>query len=68
MSVDVRGDKSPTGEAVSRPMNGAEYVASLKDDRQIYIHGKKVDDVTTHPAFRNAVRMIARLYDALHDP
>ncbi len=24
-------------------------------------------DVTTHPAFRNTVRMIARLYDALHD-
>jgi 4-hydroxyphenylacetate 3-monooxygenase len=68
MSVDVQGDKSPTAEAVSRPMTGAEYMASLKDDRQIYIHGKKVDDVTNHPAFRNAVRMIARLYDALHDP
>src|SRR5262245_58439338 len=54
--------------AVSRPMNGAEYVESLKDDRQIYIHGQRVDDVATHPAFRNAVRMIARLYDALHDP
>ena len=25
-------------------------------------------DVTAHPAFRNAVRSIARLYDALHDP
>jgi len=24
--------------------------------------------VTTHPAFRNAARMVARLYDALHDP
>ena len=24
--------------------------------------------MTTHPAFRNTVRMIARLYDALHDP
>ena len=23
---------------------------------------------TTHPAFRNAARTIARLYDALHDP
>ena len=28
---------------------------------------ERVDDVTTHPAFRNTVRMIARLYDALHD-
>jgi len=28
----------------------------------------RVEDVTTHPAFRNAARSIARLYDALHDP
>jgi aromatic ring hydroxylase len=26
-----------------------------------------VKDVTTHPAFRNSVRMTARLYDAIHD-
>src|SRR5262249_53348599 len=50
----------------SRPMNGAEYLESLRDGRQIYIHGEKVDDVTTHPAFRNSARMIARLFDALH--
>jgi len=25
-------------------------------------------NVTTHPAFRNPARMLARLYDALHDP
>jgi 4-hydroxyphenylacetate 3-monooxygenase len=67
MSVDVQDGQRGT-QAVSRPMNGAEYIESLKDDRQIYIHGGRVDDVTTHPAFRNAVRMIARLYDALHDP
>jgi 4-hydroxyphenylacetate 3-monooxygenase len=27
-----------------------------------------VKDVTAHPAFRNPARMLARLYDALHDP
>jgi 4-hydroxyphenylacetate 3-monooxygenase len=27
-----------------------------------------VQDVTAHPAFRNAARSLARLYDALHDP
>src|ERR1019366_2433523 len=31
------------------------------------IYGEKVKDVTKHPAFRNTARMIARLYDALHD-
>ncbi len=34
----------------------------------MYIYGELVEDVTTHPAFRNSVRSIARLYDALHDP
>ena len=52
----------------TRPMTGDEYVESLRDDREVYLYGEKVGDVTTHPAFRNAVRMTARLYDALHDP
>jgi len=54
--------------AVSRPQNGAEYLASLDDDREVYIYGERVKDVTKHPAFRNTARMTARLYDALHDP
>ena len=49
-------------------MTGAEYMASLQDGREIWIYGDRVRDVTTHPAFRNPVRMTARLYDALHDP
>src|SRR6202049_4315099 len=54
--------------AKGRPFTGAEYLESLRDGREVYIHGERVDDVTTHPAFRNAARSIARLYDALHDP
>jgi 4-hydroxyphenylacetate 3-monooxygenase len=52
----------------SRPYTGAEYLESLRDDREIWIYGERVKDVTTHPAFRNTARMIARMYDALHDP
>jgi 4-hydroxyphenylacetate 3-monooxygenase len=55
-------------ELLTRPMTGAEYVESLRDGREVYIYGERVADVTAHPAFRNAVRSIARLYDALHDP
>ena len=51
-----------------RPMTGKEYVESIRDGREIYLYGDRVKDVTTHPAFRNSVRMTARLYDALHDP
>ncbi|MEX5257918.1 4-hydroxyphenylacetate 3-hydroxylase N-terminal domain-containing protein [Kocuria arenosa] len=50
------------------PMTGDEYINSLKDDREVYLHGERVEDVTTHPAFRNQVRMVARMYDGFHDP
>src|SRR6188472_3190558 len=66
MPVSVKGDQSTPEAAASRPMNGAEYLESLRDGRQIYIHGEKVEDITSHPAFRNSARMIARLFDALH--
>ena len=52
----------------TQPFTGQEYLESLRDGREIWIYGERVKDVTTHPAFRNTVRMIARLYDALHDP
>jgi 4-hydroxyphenylacetate 3-monooxygenase len=57
------------GEATrTRLLTGEEYLRSLRDGREVYIDGERVEDVTTHPAFRNAARSIARLYDALHDP
>ena len=52
---------------VTRPMTGQEYLESLRDGREIWLYGEKVNDVTTPPAFRNTARMVARLYDALHD-
>ncbi|ACZ89674.1 4-hydroxyphenylacetate 3-hydroxylase family protein [Streptosporangium roseum] len=63
-------DAAPTTGArrKTRPLTGDEYVESLRDDREIYLYGDRVKDVTSHPAFRNPVRMTARLYDALHDP
>src|SRR5882672_1444709 len=54
--------------AKARPFTGAEFLESLRDDREVYIYGERVADVTQHPAFRNTARSIARLYDALHDP
>jgi 4-hydroxyphenylacetate 3-monooxygenase len=50
------------------PLTGEEYLESLRDGREVWIDGERVEDVTTHPAFRNAARSVARLYDALHDP
>lgn len=53
---------------VQSPMTADEYLESLRDGREIWFHGARVKDVTTHPAFRNSARSVARLYGALHDP
>jgi 4-hydroxyphenylacetate 3-monooxygenase len=58
----------PRAAVGSRPFTGDEYLESLRDGREIWIYGQRVGDVTTHPAFRNSARSVARLYDALHDP
>ncbi|MGD9863395.1 MAG: 4-hydroxyphenylacetate 3-hydroxylase family protein [Pseudodonghicola sp.] len=42
---------------------GQHHTASLRDGRQVYLDGGLVGDVTTDPAFRNAVASVARIYD-----
>lgn len=42
---------------------GEEHIRSLRDGRTVYLDGELVDDVTTHPAFRNAVKSAASFYD-----
>jgi aromatic ring hydroxylase len=59
---------SPRHDIVEHPYTGQEYLESIRDGREVWIRGERVDDVTSHPAFRNSARTIARLYDALHDP
>src|SRR5579862_1296977 len=48
--------------------SGSAHVASLRDGRRILIDGRSVDDVTTDPAFRNAVGSIAAIYDFASAP
>jgi 4-hydroxyphenylacetate 3-monooxygenase len=68
MSTEAKGRDATKTMRAARPFTGAEYLESLRDGREIWLYGERVKDVTTHPAFRNTVRMIARLYDALHQP
>ena len=42
---------------------GADHIESLRDGRTVYLHGQVVEDVVEHPAYRNAVRSAAHLYD-----
>ncbi|MBV9191574.1 MAG: hypothetical protein JO292_06535 [Betaproteobacteria bacterium] len=42
---------------------GSEHLESLRDGRVVYIGSERVDDVTTHPAFKNGARSMAAIYD-----
>jgi 4-hydroxyphenylacetate 3-monooxygenase len=47
---------------------GDDYRESIRDGREVYIDGERVDDVPTHPAFKPLVDIRARIYDLGHDP
>src|SRR5262245_7799756 len=50
------------------PRTGEQYLESLRDGRAVFINGERVQDVTAHPAFAQAARSVARLYDIASDP
>ena len=45
------------------PKDGASHLRSLQDGRDIRLNGERINDATTHPAYRNACRTAAMLYD-----
>ncbi|MDX1432536.1 MAG: 4-hydroxyphenylacetate 3-hydroxylase family protein [Gammaproteobacteria bacterium] len=49
-------------------MTGDQYRASLRDGRDVRIDGERVEDVTTHRAFKPIVDARARIYDMAHEP
>ncbi|MDS1137717.1 4-hydroxyphenylacetate 3-hydroxylase N-terminal domain-containing protein [Nitratireductor indicus] len=53
-------------DAITDAYTGDAFLESIRDGREIYIYGERVKDVTTHPAFRNSARMVARWYDRFH--
>ena len=42
---------------------GAMHLNALRDGREIFLKGERVNDVTEHPAYRNSVATSALLYD-----
>src|SRR5437899_10061592 len=48
---------------------GKQYIEGLRDqEREVWLRGERVKDVTTHPGLANGARAIASLYDMQHDP
>lgn len=46
---------------------GAQYLAALRDGREVWLEGERVDDVTAHPKLQAAAATIASLYDLQHE-
>lgn len=46
---------------------GEQYRESIRDNREIYVNGERVKDVTVHPHFKPLVDIRARIYDMQHD-
>src|SRR5919109_5089334 len=48
---------------------GQDYLKGLQDqEREVWLGGERVKDVTTHPGLRHGAQAIAQLYDMQHDP
>ncbi len=47
---------------------GEQYRDSIRDNREVYMNGERVKDVTAHPMFKPLVDIRARIYDMAHDP
>lgn len=57
---------SATAEAIGEgALTGARYIESLRDDREVWLNGERVD-VTQHPAFSGTLHELARIYDLQH--
>ncbi len=46
---------------------GEQYRDSIRDDREVWINGERVKDVTRHPQFKPLVDIRAHIYDMQHD-
>jgi len=47
---------------------GKEHLETLRDGRVVYVGNERIDDVTAHPALRNAAQTVAAIYDMKADP
>jgi 4-hydroxyphenylacetate 3-monooxygenase oxygenase component len=46
---------------------GKEFLEGLRDDREIWLDGERVADVTAHPRLAGAAETMAALYDLQHE-
>ena len=48
--------------------SGEQFLEGLRDDREIWLEGERVEDVTAHPRLARMARTLAGVYDLQHQP
>src|SRR5688572_11758278 len=48
--------------------SGKDHLDRLRDGRSVYVGRERIQDVTSHPAFRNGARSLAGIFDLKKDP
>jgi 4-hydroxyphenylacetate 3-monooxygenase len=61
--MSLASDSSDIRAESAMVKDGSAHLASIRDDRCIFVEGRRVADVASDPAFRNAVATSARFYD-----
>jgi 4-hydroxyphenylacetate 3-monooxygenase len=46
---------------------GRQYLDSIRDSREVYINGERVQDLATHSMFKPLIDIRARIYDMQHE-
>ena len=47
---------------------GAQFLEGLRDGREIWLEGERVEDVTAHTKLQRMAQTLASVYDLQHDP
>ena len=47
---------------------GSQYLDGLRDDRNVWMHGKKIKDVTNEDGLKRCAATLANFIDKQHDP
>ena len=46
---------------------GAQFLDGLKQEREVWVGGERVEDITSHPAFAGAANALAGVFDLQHE-
>ncbi len=47
---------------------GAQYLEGLRDGREVWMHGRRIEDVTTEPGLCRGAHTLADFLDRVHEP